>query len=232
MRGPLKVDRGPLYDIHPNHHLQGSDVRYGTLAPMPDLHFHQTILQNQVTPTYALFGSSTIRKTEREIYEYLGFLQVHGKWVDPESEMAMFTALKGHPDVTNLLLPGIDSSSGPYILSQSEQSVVYAEFVDDEDDDEGDPRASRISPETFAKWAEGAVKVEQLQLEVIKQPVSKAQAKTYDAHIGQDYASDYSRQFKCFQGLTRSAQDSGSKGSSPEKQRACQVDCFYSTMLC
>jgi len=96
----------------------------------------------------------------------------------------MDKASKNHLDVTNPLLPGMDPFSGPYILSKSEQSLVYAEFVDDEDDAEGDPLAFRISPETFAKWAEGAVKVEQPQREIIKQSVSRAQLKTHNASVG------------------------------------------------
>jgi hypothetical protein len=96
----------------------------------------------------------------------------------------MDKASKNHPDVTNPLLPGMDPFSSPYILSKSEQSLVYAEFVDDEDDAEGDPFAFRISPETFAKWAEGAVKVEQPRREIIKQSVSRAQLKTHNASVG------------------------------------------------
>lgn len=44
----------------------------------------------------------------------------------------MDKASKNHPDVTNPLLPGMDPCSSPYILSKSEQSLIYAEFVDDE----------------------------------------------------------------------------------------------------
>jgi hypothetical protein len=140
---------------------------------MPNRNFHQTMLQDQVTSTSPKFESSTVGKTESEVFEYFGFLQINGKWVDPDSEKAMYDALKRHPDITHPLLPGMDVSSGPYILSKSEQSILYAQFVDDEDDNEGDPRAFRISAETFALWAEGTVKGQQLQHEVIKQPVSK-----------------------------------------------------------
>lgn len=203
----------------------------GKRGPMPDRHFYQTKLQDQVTSTSPTFESSTVGKTKSEAFEYFGYLQINGKWVDPDSEKATHEALNNHPDVTNPLLPGMDSSSGPYILSQSEQSIVYNQFVDDEDDNEGDPRAFRISPETFAMLAEGAVKGQQPQHEVIKQPVSKPQAKKYNALVVHEYAFKYSRNFKRFQGLTFFAQDSGSKGSSPEEQRACQVDGFYSTIL-
>jgi hypothetical protein len=145
----------------------------GNRDPMPDRHFYQTKLQDQVTSTSPTFESNTVGKTKSEALEYFGFLQINGKWVDPDSEKATHEALNSHPDVANPLLPGMDSSFGPYILSKSEQSVVYAQFLDDEDDNQGDPRAFRISPETFAMLAEGAVKGEQIQHEVIKQPVSK-----------------------------------------------------------
>lgn len=173
LRGPPKGDLGLLYESVGHHLRQGSDVSCGTLASMPDRHLHQTILPDKVTQIFPMFEASTIGKTESEVFAYFGFLKINGKWVDPDSEMAMDKASKDHPDVTNPLLPGMDSFSGPYILSKSEQSLVYAEFMDDQDDAEGDPRAFRISPETFAKLAEGAVKVKQPQHEIIKQSVSK-----------------------------------------------------------
>lgn len=141
---------------------------------MPDRDFHQTILQGKVTSISPKFDSSTVGKTKSEAFEYFGLLQINGKWVDPDSEKAIYEALKGRSDVTNPLLPGMNFSSGPYILSKSEQSIVYAQFVGDKDDNEGDPREFRISPETFAIWAEGTVKGQQPQHEVIKQPVSRA----------------------------------------------------------
>ncbi len=173
MRGQPSGDLGPLYETSVDHHLrQGSDVSDGMLGPMPDRHF--PVLPNQVTQIFSTYKPSTIGKSEPEIFEHFGFLQIDGKWVDPDNLVAMDKASKGDPDVTNPLLPGMNSSSRPYMLSKSEQSIVYSEFVDDEDDAEGDPRDFRISPETFTKWAEGAVKVEQSQHEVVKQSVSKA----------------------------------------------------------
>jgi hypothetical protein len=184
MRGPPKGDLGILYESVGHNLREGSEVTSGTLASMPDRHFHQTILPDHVTPTFPTFAANTVGITDSEVFEYFGFLKINGKWVDPDNEMAMDKASKNHPDITNPLLPGMDCFFGPYILSKSEQSLVYNEFLDDEDDDEGDPRAMRISPETFAKWAEGAIKVEQPQHEVIKQAVSIAQFKTRCASVG------------------------------------------------
>jgi hypothetical protein len=203
----------------------------GNGRPIPDRDFYRTVLQDQATSTSPTFESNTVGKTESEAFNYFGFLQINGKWVDPDSEKAMYEALNGHSDVTNPLLPGMDSSSDPKILSRSEQSIVYAQFLDDEDDNEGDPRAFRITPEKFAVWAEGTIKGEKAKHEVIKQSVGKPQAKTYNAHAGHDHAFDYSHHFERYQLLTCSAQDPGSKGSSPEEQRTCQVDRSHFTIL-
>jgi hypothetical protein len=151
---------------------------------MPDRHFHQIIIPNQMIPTFPTLEASTGGKTEAEAFEYFGFLKINGKCVDPDDEKPMDKASKNHPNVTNPLLPGMDPFSGPYILSKSKQSLIYAKFVDDEDDAEGDPLAFRIGPETFAKLAEGAVKVEQPQREIVKQSVSRAQLKTHNASVG------------------------------------------------
>jgi len=78
-----------------------------------------------VTSTSPTFESSTVGKTESEAFNYFGFLQINGKWVDPDSEKVMYEAFNGHLDVTNPLLPSMDSF-GPKILSRSEQSIAYA----------------------------------------------------------------------------------------------------------
>ena len=190
MEAPVKVftlcvgRQGRLGHItEVGHHLrQGSDVTGETRLPCQIGTSIKLYFQDQVTSISPTFEASTVGKTKSEVFEYFGYLQINGKWVDPDSEKAMDKASNNHPDVTNPLLPGMDSFSGPYILSKSEQSIVYAEFVDDEDDAEGDPRAFRISPGDFCQMlAEGAVKVKQPQHEIIKQSVSKAQAKKYNA---------------------------------------------------
>lgn len=183
MRGPPKVDMGLLYESVGHYVQQESDVSDGTLASMPDRHFQRTILPDQVMPIVPAFASSTVGKTQSDVFQYFGFLKINGNWVDPDSEKAINKASKEHSDVTNPLLPGMDFFSGPYILSKSEQSLLYGEFLDDEDDTEGDPRAFRVSPETFAKWAEGVVKVEPPQHEIVKESVSSAQFKTRNASV-------------------------------------------------
>jgi len=67
--------------------------------------------------------------------------------------------------------------------------------LDDEDDNKGDSHAFRITPEKFAILAESAIKGEKAKHEVIKQPVSKPQAKTDNAHAGHDHTFDYSHHF-------------------------------------
>jgi hypothetical protein len=79
MRGPPKGDLGPLYETVGHHLGQGSDVTDGTPAPMPDQHFHQTIIPNQMIPTFPTLEASTGGKTEAEAFEYFGFLKINGK---------------------------------------------------------------------------------------------------------------------------------------------------------
>ena len=139
---------------------------------MPDRRLCQTTRQDQLVSGSPLFPSSIAGKTESEIIESCGLLRINGKWVDPDSERAMYEAVHGHSNANSPLCPGMKSSSGPYILSKSEQSLVYAQYMEDQDDNEGDPRAFRISPNSFAIWAEGAMKIQQPPHVVMKQPVS------------------------------------------------------------
>jgi hypothetical protein len=189
MRGPLIGNRGPLYGFSQYHDEEGitEERRYegGKLGPMPGRPSFEWLVRDQVNVPGSYQNtveSMTIGKIAAGDFEAFGFLKVNGNWIDPDSEAAIYSATNDHSDISNPILPTVHSSFGPYILSQSEQDVVYGEFVDDEDDGEGDPRDGRISPETFAMLAEGVVKLDLPQYEVVK-PVSKTQIAPNCLHI-------------------------------------------------
>ena len=113
------------------------------------------------------------------VYANFGYYLVEGKWVDPESEGELFQAYmnpsgrsRGEP-----ILPNIHRSrdTGPRVMSLEEEDEFYKYFVadvSDEKDGEGDPRAWRITPATFAQWATGSVMGDQYEETVIQTPVS------------------------------------------------------------
>jgi hypothetical protein len=108
------------------------------------------------------------------VYANFGYFLVDGKWVDPESEGALFDAYIGRSNDSNPELPHLNRSrdSGSYVMKQEEQDEFYREFVEDvtdEIDGEGDPRVYRITPAIFARWATGAVEGEKFE-ETVMEP--------------------------------------------------------------
>jgi hypothetical protein len=102
-----------------------------------------------------------------------------GKWVDPESEGELHNAYinpaSSHTACPNPpALPRLHDN-GPRIMIPQEQDEFYKDFeedVTDEHDGEGDPRAWRISPATFAQWAAGAVAGDRYEEGLMVMPVS------------------------------------------------------------
>lgn len=113
------------------------------------------------------------------VWANFGYYLAEGKWVDPESEGELFDAYMNQPGPprTKPNLPDAPRSQdhGPHIIPLHEQEEFYRDYVadvTDEFDDEGDPRNTRIDPETFARWASGAVVGETYEKDVMKTPVS------------------------------------------------------------
>ena len=113
------------------------------------------------------------------VYANFGYYLAEGKWVDPESEGELYDAYMNPPGSSRggPNLPDIQKSSdnGPRIMCAEEEDEFYKDFVavvSDEIDGEGDPRAWRISPSTFAQWATGAVAGDQYEEAVMQTPVS------------------------------------------------------------
>lgn len=99
-----------------------------------------------------------------DVYLNFGWIKIGDKWVDPDGEDNVFDAFmnrsqesigKTYPDFK------LSQRSGPREMNQEQQNEYYAwyvQYVTDEVDADGDPRHTRITPETFAKWAEGAIR--------------------------------------------------------------------------
>lgn len=109
------------------------------------------------------------------VWANFGYYLAEGKWVDPESEEELFAAYMNPPSSQmvepNLLDLPRRRDHGPCILTPQEQDQFYQEFVEDvtdEHDSEGDPRAWRITPETFAQWAAGAAAGDQYEETLMK----------------------------------------------------------------
>jgi hypothetical protein len=113
------------------------------------------------------------------VWANFGYYLAEGKWVDPESEGELFDAYMSQPGSprakANLLDIPRSRDYGPRVIPLQEQEQFYRDFVadvTDEFDGEGDPHNWRIDPETFARWASGAVAGEKYEEVVMKTPVS------------------------------------------------------------
>ena len=129
-----------------------------------DLKSKDTALEGQLNEA-SLTGHNHYKG--HEVYANFGYVCIDGKWVDPESEGELYDAYMGYFDGSSQDLDVAElhrsRDSGPLIMTQAEQDIFYREYVEDvtdEADGDGDPRDYYISPETFARWAEGAVKVD------------------------------------------------------------------------
>jgi hypothetical protein len=93
------------------------------------------------------------------------------EFVDSGSEVPIYDTCYGltgkdSPEISQL-------HSLPCILSEAQLSLEYAFFNMYVDDGEGDPRDTRISPDTFAKWAVGAVERRQAgRIDLVSESVS------------------------------------------------------------
>ncbi len=115
------------------------------------------------------------------VWANFGYYLAEGKWVDPESEGELFAAYMNPPSSHRAEpnLPDVPRlhDKGPCIMTPQEQEEFYRNFVEDvtdDYDDEGDPRAWRISSDNFAQWATGAVTGDQCEEALMKTPVSFA----------------------------------------------------------
>jgi hypothetical protein len=110
------------------------------------------------------------RFTGESSFANYGYILINGKWVDPDSQGAVFDALKNERPTSRSPKPPI-SIKAPCLMSLEQTGALYNEmcngspnashggmdFIGDfQDDFEPDPRLLRISPRTFARWAVGA----------------------------------------------------------------------------
>lgn len=149
-----------------------SQPQFGVESTMP-VHYHDEY-------AYAHYGFLKINGTWVDPDDEVALSRAYGETV-PENDNVTASRMDfkvGHGAGKqrkrfgdNSGIPGIPDMpavlAGPYKLSRSEESVEYAEFIkavdceydsDSVRDHEGDPRDHRISPKTFAKWAEGATR--------------------------------------------------------------------------
>lgn len=106
-----------------------------------------------------------------DVYENFGYVrdQKTKSWIDPDAtgllrdeyNICDFKRAKDGADGCHIPDFRRSQRSGPRPMSAEEQDAFYQgylAYVHDERDAEGDPRALRISPAVFARWAEGAQK--------------------------------------------------------------------------
>lgn len=113
------------------------------------------------------------------VWANFGYLSYNGCWVDPECERELSAAYKGKMESyhykATLSAVGYPRRIGPEAIPLHQQDEFYewyVEEVSDEVDSEGDPRALRITPETFAFWAQGAIEGNPYEHKVMKRQVS------------------------------------------------------------
>lgn len=94
-----------------------------------------------------------------EGYANYGYVRVNGCWVDPESEGEVYNAVTGR--LCASYAPELPVGITP--VPEKTEEELYQAFVHEieygeDGDGEGDPRASYISPATFARWATGVTR--------------------------------------------------------------------------
>lgn len=91
----------------------------------------------------------------KEVLGNFGYINVHGTWVDPDSEKDLAHAFRGYPSLLPEELDGARAKD-PRIMSPAQLEEFYDFFNDYVSDDEGDPRDNRLSQEDFEKMVRGA----------------------------------------------------------------------------
>lgn len=95
--------------------------------------------------------------TGEEGYGNYGYVEANGRWVDPDCQNEVLAAL--HGDLKASYVPHLPIGTTP--VSSEPEDEMYAEFMDEvanglDGDGDWDPRATYITPATFARWAAGA----------------------------------------------------------------------------
>lgn len=109
-----------------------------------------------------------------------GYAFVNGKWVDPDSSGELLDALTCSTKSLEPRLPGL--SPRPHIMTGEEENEFYRAYlaeVSENDDYEGDPRHLRISPATFARWANGATQGDRYEKKEVPSGVSELHASAW-----------------------------------------------------
>ena len=127
-------------------------------------------------------GSSTLSPNHYRgdmVWANFGYLLYNGRWVDPECERELSAAYKGKKEPyhykATLSAVNYPRRIGPKVIPHHEQDDLYEWYVKEVSDDvdsEGDPRSLQITPETFASWAQGAIKGNPYEHKVIETQVS------------------------------------------------------------
>lgn len=126
------------------------------------------------------------------VWANFGYLSYHGRWVDPDSQRELKAAYEGktaayHYRATNRVIDA-PRQPGPKLMLPGEEISFYEWFneevfdVGEDGDTEGDPRNLRITPETFAFWAQGAIKGNYYDQMVMEPEVSLAMFKDIKLH--------------------------------------------------
>jgi hypothetical protein len=129
-------------------------------------------------------GSSTLAPNHFKgdmVWANFGYLLYNGRWVDPDCQRELPAAHRGRrePYHYKATLSAIDKPrrSGPKVMSHHEQNEFYNWYVKEVSDDtdaEGDPRNFRITEDTFAFWAQGAIKGKRYEHKVMEPQVSSS----------------------------------------------------------
>lgn len=103
-------------------------------------------------------GSEIKHYVGKEGFGNYGYLLINNTWVDPDGQGECLDALRSEStELWPHAVPIIPD--GPKIMTRDEEDKFYATYTKEVScggDNEGDPRYLRISPATFARWAEGA----------------------------------------------------------------------------
>jgi hypothetical protein len=114
-----------------------------------------------------------------DVWSNFGYVKINGHWVDPESERELSAAYKRDKDAkhyTGTLSVINRPRSCPRVMDPEELRSFYDWYAEEvslgaDADTEGDPRDLRVTPATFAFWAQGAKRGEHYERHVIEPQV-------------------------------------------------------------